>query len=59
MGRLVEALRAGDMLAGGTVVLYEHASREPGIHPVGASVIKEKSHGITTVQLLRMGDGHE
>ena len=59
VGRLVEALRAGGMLAGGTVVLYEHASREPGIRPAGASVIKEKSHGITTVQLLRMGDGHE
>ena len=57
--RLVEALNASGMLAGGAVVLYEHASKEPGILPAGASVIKEKSHGITTVQLLRMGDAHE
>lgn len=51
---LVGTLRQTGQLAPGAVVLYEHAADAPGIALDGARVLRERGHGITSVELLRI-----
>ncbi len=50
---LVASLAERGMLREGALVLYEHDSHAPGLDVADFTQIKEKSHGITTVELLR------
>lgn len=52
VGGLVEVLASSAQLAPGAIVVYEHASAEPGISCEGLELRKTKTHGITTVDLL-------
>ena len=49
---LVGELLSGGQLAPGAIVVYEHASSEPGLSCPGLEPRKSKTHGITTVDLL-------
>ncbi|RRF91249.1 MAG: 16S rRNA (guanine(966)-N(2))-methyltransferase RsmD [Coriobacteriaceae bacterium] len=66
VSRLVGDLCASGLLAARALVLYEHASKEPGLALAGARQLREKSHGITTVEILELeeknadaGESHE
>ena len=55
VARLLTDLREADQLAPSAVILYEQASDAAALELDGASVIKSKSRGTTTVTLLRWG----
>lgn len=59
---LVSTLAGTGQLEDGSVIVYEHASDAPGIDCPGVRLVKSKTHGITTVDLLvaEKGEGpHE
>ncbi len=49
---LVDALAAHGALADGAIVVYEHASKAPGISGGALAPAKSKSQGVTTVDLM-------
>ena len=51
VSRLVEDLLANNMLAEGCVVLYEHSSKAPGLDCAALLHKKNKSHGVTAVDV--------
>lgn len=56
VAQLVLDLRDNDQLEPGAYVLYEHAADLKDMSPDGFEVVKSKSHGITAVTLLQMGE---
>ena len=56
---LVENLTAAGCLTPDTLVLYERAAQAPGLPLIIASTIRERSHGETSVDLLRLGGNHD
>ncbi len=51
VSQLVEDLLANNMLADGCVVMYEHSSKAAGLGCADLSPKKNKSHGVTAVDL--------
>lgn len=49
---LVDALSANGQLADGALIMYEHASKADGIAGGALELIKSKTQGITTVDLM-------
>ncbi len=52
VSELVETLVRMGQLADGALVVYEHAAGSAGLVGAGLSVLRSKTHGITTVDLL-------
>lgn len=52
---LMGRLRDSDQLADGARVLYERASAHPPLDMGGARTLRSRAHGITAVDLLRIG----
>ena len=53
---LVDALSAAGALVPGAVVLYERASSAPALEPACATLVRERAHGTTTVDLYRTAE---
>ena len=49
---LVSGLAGTGQLAPGAVVVYEHAARTPGLSCAGLDLVRSKTHGVSTVDLL-------
>lgn len=52
VSRLVDEMMSSGQLGEGAVIVYEHASDKEGLACEGLSLVKSKTHGITTVDLL-------
>ncbi len=52
VGGLVRTLAGTGQLAPGAVVVYEHAARTPGLACAGLGLVRSKTHGVSTVDLL-------
>ena len=52
---LVADLDANALLAEDARILYEHDSKAPGLDVPGFAQAREKSHGITTFEILTRG----
>ncbi|MBR3325762.1 MAG: 16S rRNA (guanine(966)-N(2))-methyltransferase RsmD [Atopobiaceae bacterium] len=56
ISELVQALCDGGHLTPGCVVVYEHADNAPGLEVRGASLLRSRKHGSTSVDLMRIGE---
>ena len=56
---LVKNLAAAGSLTPDALVLYERAAQAPRLPLIIASTIRERSHGETSVDLLRLGGNHD
>lgn len=55
VSRLVRQARERGAVAPGALVAYERAAKAEGLSVPGADLIRTKSHGVTAVDLLRLG----
>lgn len=53
---LVSRAHRRGAISGGALVVYERAAGSPGLDLSGATIIKTRSHGVTAVDLLRLGE---
>lgn len=56
VARLLLALRASGNLAPGCLVTYERASTAPELVVAGFEALRSRSHGGTSIDMLRMGE---